>query len=857
MELLLFSLWMFLFISIIHVITSKVLTDISFGKYLLDCFNYKYTAGGMLFGIFSYPFIALTHTWISAAVIFGIGLVITTAFIIVKLYDSNQISNLRTVESYPTNNDEIDVPILKENNSPIKEPIVDESIFIDDREIEQKEKENKVTELTTSEKDKEKAKNILGLNREEIEKIEIQNKRSELRDIFKATEKETTNNYNNQTLFEDGRPPRYVHDNVNNNANKNTTQEIVNKQKTMNENDKKNLEYLRIITGRNIDEVEKVEDNSVDVKKYARQTLNIDKDLYPEESPKENKNTDFYKNNYINDDKNVDIYDDDLSYKDVKNNNFNMNTFRKPPIIHEEINDEEPEIINRPQRMEQMVLGEVASNRYNSKPKYRKPYVYNKPPIELLNVVHNPEGIDEENEIKGQMLEDTLASFKTPAKIVSIKKGPAFSRFEMQMPTGIPVNKIINFSNDIAMALQSNGAIRMEIPIPGRNTFGIEVPNKVTETVSIRDIIESNNFQNSKSPLLFGIGKDITGDAKCARLDKLVHLLIAGTTGSGKSVCLNAMLISFIFHASPEDLKLILVDPKQVEFAQYNGIPHMLVPNVITEPEKAISMLDWACKEMDRRYGRLRELRVKNIAEYNAKEEVKDGIYDKMPYIIIILDEVGDLMSTHRKDIEDKIVRLGQKSRAAGLHLVVATQRPSVDVITGTIKANLPSRIAFAVTSFENSKTIIGCSGAENLLGKGDMLFSALDSPELVRMQGAFISNDEIENVVNYIKSNNECVFDSEIEEEMFAPKNNTYNADSPQEETFDSQLKDALRIVIKTNRASISGIQRALGVGFPKAGKLVDQMEKAGFISEMDSKNNRVIYITQQEFEERFGEDL
>ena len=252
-------------------------------------------------------------------------------------------------------------------------------------------------------------------------------------------------------------------------------------------------------------------------------------------------------------------------------------------------------------------------------------------------------------------MEETLASFKAPAKIVSIKKGPAFSRFEMQMPTGIPVNKIVNYSNDIAMAVQSNGAIRMEIPIPGKNTFGIEVPNKNIDVVGIRDIIESANFQNSKSPLTFTLGKDITGDAKVARLDKLVHLLVAGATGSGKSVCLNTMLISFLYHASPEDVKIILVDPKQVEFNLYKGIPHLLIPEIITDPDRAVMMLEWACNEMERRYKLLSTLMARNIADYNDKDEVKDGIYEKLPYIVIVLDEVGDLMLTHKKDIEDKL----------------------------------------------------------------------------------------------------------------------------------------------------------------------------------------------------------
>lgn len=862
LDILLFSLWLFFFLCVLQCATTTKLPIDTFKDYLVCSYNYKLTAGGILFSIFTYPFIALTHTFVSALVLFLIALVVTTSVIVVRFYNYFKLKNLKTIDSVKEDfNYSKEIENVNTNTQKEKQNIqVDDSIFVEDEEIEKLEKENKITELTTTEKDKIKAKSILGLSRDNIEPQKQKDNKQVLKDIFKATETSTVNDEN--------RPPKFVHENTQEEFKEN------NNKKTLSERDRKNLEYLRVITGRPIeDETTKptsVVSNS-DFKapkfEYNNDFEDVDDNIKQPEPINKQVQTEMFEDRVTL--SNNDIYDENLTFDNVKNefknnnyynstNNNPSKTFVKPPIIKEDIEEElnlSP-IQTTPRKMAQMVMGEVATEKHSDKPKYKKPYHYTKPPIDLLNIIHNENFDENENLIKGQTLEETLASFKAPAKIVSIKKGPAFSRFEMQMPTGIPVNTIVKYSDDIAMAVQSNGAIRMEIPIPGKNTFGIEVPNKNIDVVGIRDIIESANFQNSKSPLTFTLGKDITGDAKVARLDKLVHLLVAGATGSGKSVCLNTMLISFLYHASPEDVKIILVDPKQVEFNLYKGIPHLLIPEIITDPDRAVMMLEWACNEMERRYKLLSTLMARNIADYNDKDEVKDGIYEKLPYIVIVLDEVGDLMLTHKKDIEDKIVRLGQKARAAGIHMVIATQRPSVDIITGTIKANLPSRIAFAVTSFENSKTIIGCSGAENLLGRGDMLLSDQASPDLKRIQGAYVSDKEIENVVKFVKENNECIFDSEIEDAMFNPKTNSFNADSPNEEAYDPMLKDAVRVVLRTNRASISGIQRALGVGFPKAGRLINQMEKAGFISEPDSKNNRVIFITPQEFEERFGED-
>ena len=426
------------------------------------------------------------------------------------------------------------------------------------------------------------------------------------------------------------------------------------------------------------------------------------------------------------------------------------------------------------------------------------------------------------------------------------------------MQQGIPVKRVNALVDDIAMTLRARGDIRMEIPVPGKNAFGVEIPNEQIETVGLKEILESYNFQGNKSPLAFALGKDITGEAKVARIDKMPHLLVAGATGSGKSVCLNSMLVSLLFKATPEELKLILIDPKRVEFTLFNGLPHMLLPKAITDVDKAVKALDWLIKEMDRRYNRFAETMVRNIEEYNERNEIKSQFEPKMPFIVFIVDELGDLMLQRKKEVEEKIIRLTQLSRAAGIYLVIATQRPSVDVITGTIKANLPSRIAFAVSAFPDSKTILDQGGAEKLLGKGDMLYSPNGSVDLLRIQGAFVSSEEVAKVVDFVKENNEADFDSDIEDEMFNTDKNSFNAEGGGgSQEFDSLLKDALRLFIKQQNASISKLQRAFGIGFPRAAKIVDQMEAAGFVGPKDSKNLRPLFITQQEFEERFGEDL
>ena len=486
------------------------------------------------------------------------------------------------------------------------------------------------------------------------------------------------------------------------------------------------------------------------------------------------------------------------------------------------------------------------------------PYVT--PPVDLLNYIDNPGRItDEELQDNIDRLEQVLEDFKVPAKVNNVQVGPAVTRYELTMPRGISVNKIAQMADDIAMTLASNGAIRVEAPIPGKNSVGIEVPNAQISAVSLRELIDSNEFRVRGNPLSFVLGKDINGDIIFCNLDKMPHLLVAGSTGSGKSVCLNTMLLSMCYKSGPQDLRLILVDPKMVEFSTYNGLPHLLIPEVITNKDMTINALDWAIKEMERRYALFAKNHVVNINEFNKSDAVKSKREEKLPFIVIVVDELADLMLEAKREIEDRIAKLAAKARAAGIHLVLATQRPSVDVITGTVKANLPSRIAFALTNYMDSKTVLDGGGAEKLLGKGDMLFKPQDKPEPRRVQGAFVSNAEISKVVEFIKTHNRPVYDDATGNAIKNPhqdKSHSHDGGAVRDQEFDPVLKDALCMFIQTKQASGSMISRRYSVGFNRAGRIMDQMERAGFIGPQEGSKPRQVLITMDEYKAIFGDD-
>ncbi|HEY8390303.1 MAG TPA: DNA translocase FtsK, partial [Clostridia bacterium] len=438
-------------------------------------------------------------------------------------------------------------------------------------------------------------------------------------------------------------------------------------------------------------------------------------------------------------------------------------------------------------------------------------------------------------------------------------KGPAVTRYELQMPPGISVRKIADKADDIAYSMASNGKVRIETPIPGKQAVGIEIPNNTIEVVSLRELIESREFNMHSSPLAFALGKDIAGKNIFTDLAKMPHLLVAGATNSGKSSCLNALITSIIYRSSPLDVRFILVDPKRVEFTSYTGLPHLLLEHPITEPEQALNAFEWAIEESEKRFELFVSYKVRDISDFNNMSVVKNGDVQKLPYIVIVVDELADLMSQAKRDFEDKIRSIAQKSRAAGIHLVLATQRPSVDVITGTIKANLPSRIAFSVTSFADSKTILDQGGAEKLLGRGDMLYAPVDKPEPFRVQGAYVTNDEVYDVVNFIKENNESFFDKELEERIL--KNNEQETnDGVTVANFiddaDPNLPNIMRMFLELGQASTTLIQRRFRYGYAKAARIMDQLELKKYISAFDGTNKpRKVLMTPEQFEEEFGE--
>ncbi|AIS52467.1 DNA translocase FtsK [Thermoanaerobacter kivui] len=459
---------------------------------------------------------------------------------------------------------------------------------------------------------------------------------------------------------------------------------------------------------------------------------------------------------------------------------------------------------------------------------------YMRPPITLLREAIPPPKI--KNELlmeKVRKIEETLQNFGVDAKVIQVTKGPAITRFELQPSAGVKVSRIVSLTDDIALSLAAP-SVRIEAPIPGKSAVGIEVPNEKISPVYLREVIDSKKFRNFKSNLAIALGKDIAGNIVIADLAKMPHLLIAGATGSGKSVCINSLIVSLLYKASPQGVKMILIDPKVVELNIYNGIPHLLTP-VVTDPKKAAGVLNWAVQEMTKRYTLFAEHGVRDIDSFNEKYK-ENSLYK----IVIIIDELSDLMMVSPAEVEEYIFRLAQMARAAGIHLVIATQRPSVDVITGVIKANIPSRISFAVSSQIDSRTILDMAGAEKLLGKGDMLFNPIGESKPIRVQGAFISEEEVEAVVNFLKTHSQPQYERiEIES-----KNDTKSYEQQEDEL----LQDAISVILETGQASISMLQRRLRIGYARAARIIDQLEQKGIISGYDGSKPRQILLSKEE---------
>jgi len=486
-----------------------------------------------------------------------------------------------------------------------------------------------------------------------------------------------------------------------------------------------------------------------------------------------------------------------------------------------------------------------------AEPVTKPDYIF--PPLDLLNRTEKTDQRQFDADIKKQCetLVKTLKDFKVNAEVIGVTRGPSVTRYELEPAPGVKVSSVVNLADDIALRLAAPG-VRVEAPIPGKAAIGIEAPNIKNDMVSFREVVDCKAVRDSSSKLCVGLGKDISGNVITIDLSKMPHLLVAGSTGSGKSVCVNTLLAGIMYKARPDEVKLILVDPKVVELTNYNGIPHLLVP-VVTDAKKAASALHWAVAEMERRYKSFADTRVRDIKAYNAQAS------EKMPFIVIVIDEMSDLMMVAKADVEDAILRLAQKARACGIHLVLATQRPSVDVITGIVKANIPSRIAFAVSSQTDSRTILDMGGAEKLLGKGDMLYYPIGSNKPLRVQGAFVSDEELNRVTDFIKNQAIPVEYSDEVTSVTLPSDsqkedkNAAVPDVPEETGQDELLDEAIRLVLDLGQASSSMLQRRFRIGYNRAARLVDTMEELGIVGPAVGSKPRELRLTRAEIEDKF----
>ena len=478
---------------------------------------------------------------------------------------------------------------------------------------------------------------------------------------------------------------------------------------------------------------------------------------------------------------------------------------------------------------------------------------YNYPPIDLLEPgeqVKNTQAHKDADMQKADKLIETLESFGIQTRLLGIAHGPAVTRFELQPAPGVKVSRITSLADDIALSLAAL-SVRIEAPIPGKAAVGVEIPNDKVEMVRLRDVLECTDAKRHASKVAIGLGKDNSGRYIVADIAKMPHVLIAGQTGSGKSVCINSIISSILYRATPDEVRMILIDPKVVELSIYNDIPHLIAP-VVTDPKKAASALEWAVAEMTTRYKRFAERGVRDIKGYNKALEKGEKM---MPQMVIVIDELADLMMVAPGEVEDSICRLAQLARAAGMHLVIATQRPSVNVITGVIKANIPTRIAFSVASQVDSRTMIDHGGAEKLLGNGDMLFvpSGINKP--LRVQGAWVSDDEVHAIVSYIKARSETTYDEDVVEKI----ENSVRSDAEKEEVlseYDPKLEEAVEIVVEAGQASVSMLQRRMRVGYARAGRLIDEMERRGIVSEADGAKPRTVLITREQFMNMFSDN-
>ena len=499
------------------------------------------------------------------------------------------------------------------------------------------------------------------------------------------------------------------------------------------------------------------------------------------------------------------------------------------------------------------------------KPKKKKPYKYVRPSLDLLTLQSTPPGVSEEQiNFNINQLEARLKNLGVEAKVEDYTIGPAVTRYELTMPANMTVKRIEGMEKDIRYGLACKGQVRIESPIPGMSAVGVEMPNEKVAIVALRDILMSDEFKNASSPLTVSLGKDINGKVMVTNVAKAPHMLIAGTTGSGKSACIDSMIISIMYKASPDEVKFVLIDPKRVGFSRYNGMPHMLIEKAITEPGPALNVFKWLREEMERRYTVLTEARLEDIGQYNKSAAVTSGEAEKIPYIVVIVDEFADLMissgaGSQKKELESLIASIAGKARAAGIHLILATQRPDANVVTGLIKSNLPTVIALKVANYNNSRIILDGGGAEALVGNGDMLFKNQSSPEETRIQGSYVKTEEVNSIVDFLKENNACEFSEDAENSINVKEEHISDDDydvSSSNGGYDSALIDVVRMVLKTGQASGANILRRFNMGYRRATRIMDQMEELKFIGPSTGSKAREILITPERFREYFGED-
>ncbi len=609
-------------------------------------------------------------------------------------------------------------------------------------------------------------------------------------------------------------------------------------------------------TGEKINEYNEKAENYIKEREKKKKEFNPDVDLGPE--PEKDKEPIFVDEPKFDDDiipfseiKNEEMFSEKEPEKIEPDNIINLDD-----IINK--NTEKPEQIKLDLGEDEEKETEDEADEYTDEEWNAEPVkIYNKPPIDLLNLPKNTNSADYENEQKynERKLIDTLNSFGVSTRLVGVSRGPSVTRYEIQPAAGVKISKITNLADDIALNLAASG-VRIEAPIPNKAAVGIEVPNKSRQSVTLREVIDHPQYKNAKSKLTVALGKDITGEFVYSDLVKMPHLLIAGTTGSGKSVCLNSMIVSILYNATPDEVKLLMIDPKQVEFTIYNGIPHLLVP-VVSDPRKASGALAWAVTEMLTRYKTFSENSVRDIAGYNSICESQGK--KKMPQIVIFIDELSDLMMAAPNEVEDSICRLAQMARAAGMHLVIATQRPSVDVITGIIKANIPSRISLSVSSQVDSRTIIDSVGAEKLLGNGDMLYYPVGIPKPIRVQGCYLSDKEVENVVTFIMSQEQTVYDDVVMKEIdkqaaqtgAKKKDTSASSDEGEKGPADEMLPKAIEVVVEAQSASTTLLQRKLKLGYARAARIIDELETSGIIGPYEGAKPRKVLITKQQWYE------